>query len=1575
MSRRCWFRRVCTLLALPLLLLLAAPPLRALEPPPPQRFADITIPEPGAALGLRAVAPDTLPPGDPLRTGWEQFVADEDGRWTAWLDPRSGLPTLAQGRGIAWVPGRGNDLPAAAPVTLEDLADLARRFMDRHPRLLGRFGDQLELDRAASGRTGDTWRVVFSQVVDKVRVQGARYSFFVAHGNLVSFGASRWDRVERPAAAELSHEQARSALRDYLGSESADLLVDLETPELRLIPVDPRRVRSAAWDGPIGHGYDHLLVWRFVMHVPGEPPTWVAEVDADSGEVVALFDDTRYERLAGGVFPITNDGDCENDGCEVPGFPLPHADYSEGGAPDEYAGDHGRYTCGSFFSEISTNLVGQYVRVSDNCGTLSESTVCDQELDLGVSPGTDCAVAEGASRGNSRASRTSYYHLDFAKQVARSYLPDNSWLQQRLTDNVNINNTCNAFWNGSVNFYRSGGGCANTGEISGVMVHEWAHGMDQNDGGGYDNSSESYADVAAIFYTRESCIGRGFRPGVNCSGFGDTCLDCTGVREMDWDKRAAHTPATPSVFNANNCGSGSGPCGKQVHCESHVPSEALFDLATRDLPAMGIDPETSWQIAERLWYLTRDGSSGDIYHCALPDSDSCGADTWYQRMRTADDDDGNLDNGTPHAGALFAAFDRHDIACGTASDPTNQNSGACPAIAAPSLSGSGLTDTAELTWTEVPEAASYLVYRNDLGCDRGQAIVATIDAPATSFTDDELSNGFDVHYRVQAIGANSACLGRVSNCLTITPQRFAGKVRFQQATYGCENAITLRVTDANVDGATVEVHVSSDTEPTPEPVTLHETEPGSGVFAGEIMSTAAPATSGDGLLSTAHGDALLVEYVDADDGEGLQDVLRTHDAASDCLFPAITNVGAENVTTDAADIVWTTDEAADSVVVWGETVPPTETASDPDRVTQHRVDLDGLAECTVYYYEVQSTDPAGNLAVDDNAGLYYHFETLGDFGEGPQPCHAGQVSVDAPVYSCADTVTFEVVDIDLNNDPDLAETHRLLVTSTTETDGEEVTVTETGPNTSKFSGSIDTAGGAPTPDGALQVSHGDVLTVTYHDADDGTGAPAVSFDTADLDCAGPGISNLRVESITNARATIRWSTAEPSDTVLEWGTTPALGEVSSDGSLVTDHSRLLNQFDICGHVYFRVQATDEHGNTAVLDDNGQPFSFLTYDIPGLYWRDTFETGAPGWTLEGEWEVGAPQGLGGSSGRSDPVAAYNNAGVLGHDLTGQGDYGGDYEPSVSEKAVTPVLDATTWTATKLLLYRRLNTHAGDEASIWLFTGPGRSIYRSDGETVSDAAFEYMSWDLAVAVDGQPAVRLEFREQSNESVQYSGWNVDDLIFKDGTLPDYAPCADCSEPPSFAGLTTVRDNDACAASGIAIEWEEAVAWGSGGTGTYAVYRDTVPGFEPSPANLIASGLTGLSYSDTGASPDLLYFYRVRAENDESCGQGPENGGLLDDNPIVGSASDQTAQALPEEVGQLTVGLVGDAHVRLEWSMTTGAASYRVYRGPDPQPGSFDALAETGTEFHEDLGEGASPDTWFYLVRGLDLCGNEGP
>jgi subtilisin-like proprotein convertase family protein len=952
------------------------------------RFDALVIENPAASLDVATLPVESLPAAHPLRAGWDAFRAAYGTGLRVVLDRRSGTPLVVEGQGIPWIAGSGNELSDPAPPTLVSLEASLRRFVAANRSLLLAADADLVLDADASGRlTPDLWQVVFDRVVSGVPVAGERYVFTIGHGNLISFGAPRWSRIDIDPVPSLAPAEALRLLYRYLGLAGTEEIRVVEPGTLWLIALRAPDAGAVPYDGPPGAGHASALAWRITLRVDGEPGLWVGLVDAHTGGVLAFYDDARYAQVKGGVYPETDDGICPS-GCEQPNYPMPSVNVTVGGSPAT-TNAMGLFDCLPGGATATTALSGPYVRVSDTCGAVNESVTCDADLDLRTSAGTDCAVPAGSSPGNTHAARSSLYHLNRAKEHARAWLPSNTWLGQQLTDNVNINATCNAYWDGTVNMYRSGGGCNNTGENAGVVQHEWGHGMDQNDGGGYDNPSEAYADISEFLFDHTSCIGRGFFQSGNCGGYGNACLDCSGIRDMDWDRRVEHTPSTPANFAQDNCGGGSGPCGREVHCEGYIGGETLWDLATRDLPAAGLDAATAWQLADRLWYISRAGSGGNAYNCSLPNSDGCAATSWFSKLRSVDDDDGNLSNGTPHGAAIFAAFDRHAIACGSAADPSNQSSSSCPALGAPTLSATAASSSVTLSWTAVPDAASYRILRNDVDCSYAFAVVATVAAPATSYNDTGLANGFTEHYRVQAVGANSACDGPVSSCQAATPQPFAGTIALDQAAYACSATILVSVTDANIGAPTTTATIASTTETSPETITLTEVSPGSATYTGAIATTAGP-QGGDGLLSLSHGDTVTARYVDADDGQGGMNLTREATATGDCVPPVISNVQAVDVTGNAARITWTTDEGSTSVVHYGTAPPPDSTTSSAARVTSHSVPLGGLAECTGYAYSVESVDAPGNGALDDAGGAYYGFAT----GRNVQPDY---VSADTPV--------------------------------------------------------------------------------------------------------------------------------------------------------------------------------------------------------------------------------------------------------------------------------------------------------------------------------------------------------------------------------------------------------------------------------------------------------------------------------------------------------------------------------------------------------------------------------------------------
>jgi hypothetical protein len=482
-------------------------------------------------------------------------------------------------------------------------------------------------------------------------------------------------------------------------------------------------------------------------------------VDATTGELLELLDINRYAQVLGGVFassPVI---------APETVLPMPFANVS----PLGFADSAGWYDYPG--GTVSSSLSGRYVGVDDGCGSISKNASTSGRISFDASSGTDCATPGIGGAGNTHAARTVYYHLNRILEVGRGWLPGNAWLNRQLPAHANSDSTCNAYWNGtSVNFFRSGAGCANAGEIATVALHEWGHGLDANDGNGPSpdfGTGETYGDITAALASHESCVATGFLTGGNCGGYGDACLSCTGVRDIDWARHGSGAPHTVANFTQPYCPNGPlyyGPCGREGHCESYVMSEALWDLVARDLPDPG--SASAWLAAERLWYLSRaTATQGFACNASTPvwTSNGCNVGSLWKTLRAADDDDGNLANGTPHSCHLFAAFDRHGIACGSDSGAATCFS-ACTPPAAPSLSAALAGRSVQLSWSGSEAGMLYDVFRSESGCGAGVVKIAD-GLSGASLTDTAVGYGLTYSYRVVARpSGNAACASPPSAC-------------------------------------------------------------------------------------------------------------------------------------------------------------------------------------------------------------------------------------------------------------------------------------------------------------------------------------------------------------------------------------------------------------------------------------------------------------------------------------------------------------------------------------------------------------------------------------------------------------------------------------------------------------------------------------------------------------------------------------------------------------------------------------------------------------------------------------------
>jgi len=695
-----------------------------------------------------------------VNNSWNQFRAT-NGDWTASIDSRNGLIASADGAGIPWVPGRGNRLTKSDIATflgarnkpdLAVLESIARKFIANNAKLIGVDAASLVLNSGRSGQPSDyLWFVDFDVVRAGIPVEGARVVFRVNHGNLIQWGTEFVPAADVAVPpVKLGYKAALASLSSYVGGLSPLTDRIIENGKLHLIPT----VRQ---DAGFSKGYELANVYQFSFHREGVLGTWRAKIDAATGEILEFADVNDYAQASGGIYqnsPTT--------GAEIV-RPMPFTNLSTGG----FTNSGGVFAGGS----PTSSLQGQFVRITDTCGAISLGTNGAGDLAFGTSAGTNCTTPGVGGAGNTHSSREQFYQVNRIKEVAKGWLPSNVWLGQQLLVNVNLNQTCNAYWNGSsLNFFRSGGGCNNTGELAGVSLHEFGHGIDQNDGTGSASeggTGEAYGDTTAVIALHASCIGPGFLAS-NCGGYGDACTSCTGVRDVDFAKHVSNTAATVSNFTQVRCGAGSGPCGKEVHCESYVPSEAIWDFANRDLPGPGLGP--AWTTLDRLWYLSRSTATSS-FSCTTGGtftSNGCNAGSWWKTMRAVDDDDGNLSNGTPHGGALFAAFNRHGIACTTDAGASTTFRG-CTSPTTPTLTLTGGSNSASVSWTSSGAGVVYDVFRNETGCNAGFTKVAN-DVSSTSYADNVVANNFTYFYQVTAHpSGNESCAGAPSTCLSVTP--------------------------------------------------------------------------------------------------------------------------------------------------------------------------------------------------------------------------------------------------------------------------------------------------------------------------------------------------------------------------------------------------------------------------------------------------------------------------------------------------------------------------------------------------------------------------------------------------------------------------------------------------------------------------------------------------------------------------------------------------------------------------------------------------------------------------------------
>ena len=222
------------------------------------------------------------------------------------------------------------------------------------------------------------------------------------------------------------------------------------------------------------------------------------------------------------------------------------------------------------------------------------------------------------------AERDAFYHGNIAHAHAKLLDPSLTGLDYPLPLIVNYPYAhCNAVWTGNaIYLFSAGQGCVNTATMPSVLYHEYGHAVNdrvyEGDGiaEGMLNGSlqEAMADVYAAFLTDTPEAGGGFYgPG-------------TYIRSVNNRQRWPEDRVT------------------DIHVTGQIIGGAFWDLRR----AVGLS------VAERLSHQAKHGHPDDGH-------DFVAFMEMFLEVLVADDNDGNLANGTPHGAAIAHAFSAHGI--------------------------------------------------------------------------------------------------------------------------------------------------------------------------------------------------------------------------------------------------------------------------------------------------------------------------------------------------------------------------------------------------------------------------------------------------------------------------------------------------------------------------------------------------------------------------------------------------------------------------------------------------------------------------------------------------------------------------------------------------------------------------------------------------------------------------------------------------------------------------------------------------------------------------------------------------
>lgn len=260
-------------------------------------------------------------------------------------------------------------------------------------------------------------------------------------------------------------------------------------------------------------------------------------VDAETGEI--LFEKNLILHVDGNVSGVATESSGADTCDPESATGMPYAKVTLGGNT-AYADSDGNFSINGS-GNITSKLEGLWFNVNNSSG--SDSSISQNSSNPNILHNSS------NSSQSYRAEVNAYLQSNIVRDFTLSYNPDFPEIanQNSFPVNVNLSDTCNAYYDySSINFYSSGGGCSNTA-FSVVVHHEYGHHLVAVAGSGQGQYGEGMGDVMGVLITGDPQLARGF--------YSSDCVN--GIRNADNNKQY--------------------PCNGQIHDCGQLISGCVWD--------------------------------------------------------------------------------------------------------------------------------------------------------------------------------------------------------------------------------------------------------------------------------------------------------------------------------------------------------------------------------------------------------------------------------------------------------------------------------------------------------------------------------------------------------------------------------------------------------------------------------------------------------------------------------------------------------------------------------------------------------------------------------------------------------------------------------------------------------------------------------------------------------------------------------------------------------------------------------------------------------------------------------------